>query len=113
MKNYLLFGIAIIAMSSCNRAELAQSNHDRDSLSSIVMEREAAINDFIASFNDVERNLDSVALRQHIIAVNSDKPGELKINQKARINAEIASINYLMDQNRHNKLLLSKDNKRN
>ena len=100
MKNYLFIAAAIVLLSSCNHAELDQSNRAKDSLTSVVNERDASINEFIASFNDMERNLDSVAIRQHIIAVNSDKPGELKPNQKARINDEIAAINNLMDQNR-------------
>jgi uncharacterized coiled-coil protein SlyX len=48
----------------------------------------------------VERNLDSVAVKQRIITANADKAGELKPNQKARINDQIASINSLMDENR-------------
>jgi uncharacterized coiled-coil protein SlyX len=100
MKNFLLIAIAAFIMSSCNRAELDQLKHDNDSLTTVVNERELSINDFITSFNEVESNLDSVAAKQQIIAVNSESPGELKATQKSRINAEIASINNLMDQNR-------------
>src|ERR1041385_4569075 len=100
MKNYLLIATTILLMTACNRKELADSNHDKDSLAAIVSEREAALNEFISSFNDVERNLDSVAAKEHIISVNTDKQGELKQNQKDRINSEIAAINSLMDQNR-------------
>lgn len=100
MKKYVFIAATALVMSACNQNELTESNRQKDSLMSVVNERDSFINDFISSFNDVERNLDSVAVRQHIIAVNSDKPGELKPTQKARINAEIASINSLMDQNR-------------
>ncbi len=100
MKKYVFIAATALVMSACNQNELTESNRQKDSLMSVVNERDSFINDFISSFNDVERNLDSVAVRQHIIAVNSDKSGELKPNQKARINAEIASINSLMDQNR-------------
>lgn len=100
MKKYVFIAATALVISACNQNELTESNRQKDSLMSVVNERDSFINDFISSFNDVERNLDSVAARQHIIAVNSDKAGELKPTQKARINAEIASINNLMDQNR-------------
>lgn len=100
MKIYLFIAVAILSMTACNRKELEDSNRTKDSLAAVVSERETALNEFISSFNDVERNLDSVAAKQHIIAVNTDKPGELKGNQKDRINNEIAAINDLMEQNR-------------
>lgn len=100
MKKLIYFGIASLFMSACNQAELAESNQQRDSLMSVVNERDASINDFVAAFNDVEQNLDSVAVRQHLITMSADKPGELKSNQRARINEEILAINSLMDENR-------------
>ena len=100
MKKYVFIAATALVISACNQNELTESNRQKDSLMSVINERDSFINDFISSFNDVERNLDSVAARQHIIAVNSDRAGELKPTQKARINAEIASINNLMDQNR-------------
>jgi hypothetical protein len=100
MKKYLFVAAAALLMSACNQKELADSKQENDSLMSIVNERDAAINEFIASFNEVEANLDSVAVRQHLITVSTDQKGELKPNQKARINAEIAAINDLMEQNR-------------
>jgi DNA repair exonuclease SbcCD ATPase subunit len=104
MKNYLflpiLMSTAVLLVASCNRAELDQSKHSNDSLLSVVSDREAALNEFISSFNEVEQNLDSVAARQHIITVHTDQKGELKQDQKDRINAQIAAINTLMDENR-------------
>ncbi len=100
MKNYFIVAFAALMLSSCNRKELSDSRQTNDSLTAVVTEREAALNEFISSFNEVERNLDSVAAKQHIIALNKDKPGEFKPDQKARINKEIAAINSLMDQNR-------------
>lgn len=100
MKNYLLVAGVALLMTACNQKEVDRANHTNDSLLSIVNERDASITEFIASFNEVETNLDSVAVRQHIIAVSTEQKGELKPNQKARINSEIAAINTLMEQNR-------------
>lgn len=100
MKTYLFIISAALLLSACNQQELADSNRQRDSLGAIVNEREASLNEFISAFNDVERNLDSVAMKQNIIAKNTEKGGELKSSQKERINNEIAAINMLMDDNR-------------
>ena len=104
MKNYfltpLVIGISALLFSACNQAELDKGKHDNDSLASVVNERDASINDFIIAFNEVESNLDSVAVQQHLVSENADQKGELKPNQKARINSEIAAINDLMEQNR-------------
>src|SRR6187551_3099002 len=104
MKKYLFLSIltafAAVFVTSCNQKELDKSNQDKDSLLVVVSEREAALNEFISSFNEVEQNLDSVAARQHIITVNTDQKGELKQDQKDRINSQIAAINNLMDENR-------------
>lgn len=100
MKNYLLIAAVTLIVSACNQKELADSNRVKDSLMFVVNERDSSLNEFISSFNDMERNLDSVTVKQHIIIENSEKPGELKATQKSRINAEIKAINNLMDQNR-------------
>ncbi len=100
MKKYFFIASVAIIMSACNQKELAESNNQRDSLLAIVNERESTINEYISSFNEVERNLDSVTVKQQIISLNSSNKGELKSSQKARINSEIAAINELMDQNR-------------
>src|SRR3954463_15183358 len=100
MKYYFLIAATALVMTSCNRKELADSNHANDSLAAVVNEREATLNEFINSFNEVEANLDSVAAKQHIIVQNADNHTEMKPTQKTRINEEIASINALMEQNR-------------
>jgi hypothetical protein len=107
MKNYLIIAASALVLQSCNqgeidksRAELKESNKENDSLKVLASEHETSINDFMSYFNDVERNLDSVTMKQNIIQLNSDKEIALKRNQKERINEEINGINNLMDVNR-------------
>src|SRR5436190_10669924 len=96
--------IAAIAMSfaACNnhQAEIDQVNRQKDSLASIINERDSSLNDFLSSFNEIEKNLDSIARKQSAIHVNVDKQGELNKTAKERINDNIASINQLMNENR-------------
>lgn len=100
MKYYTFIAGAAILLTACNRQELADSNRERDSLLTVLTQREAVLTEFISSFNEVESNLDSVAARQHLIRQHAGETGELKSDQKTRINDEIAAINNLMDENR-------------
>jgi septal ring factor EnvC (AmiA/AmiB activator) len=106
MKNIFLIAAITLLISACNqerdnlRVELAGANRNIDSLNKIANERESTINEFITSFNEVESNLDSVAVKQKIISLNTDKHTELKPDQKDRINSEIMAINNLMTENR-------------
>lgn len=99
----LIFVVAIAAtIASCNNNQevIDQANRTRDSLSSIINERDSSLNDFLTSFNEIEKNLDSIARKQASINVNVDKQGELNKSTKERINDNIATINLLMNENR-------------
>ncbi len=99
----LIFAIAtmvIIAGCDNRQAEIDSAKRSSDSLASIITERDNSINEFVASFTEIESNLDSVARKQSAISVNVEKQGELKATARERINQNIAAINDLMDQNR-------------
>lgn len=104
MKMFFIIPVAIGAVllltPACNRAELEQAKHERDSLRTVASIRDSMINDFIISFNEVESNLDSVAVKQHLITSTVASGREFQTNQKMRINAEIEAINNLMEANR-------------
>jgi predicted RNase H-like nuclease (RuvC/YqgF family) len=69
--------------------------------------KDSAINSFVQSFNEIEENLREVELKQNVI-VKSTADGELKKQSKERINASIAAINVLMEENRTKIAELSK-----
>lgn len=101
MKKIILMAAVILSMTACNTNGIDNSDIKNDSLLSIIEERDSALLNFIASFNEIESNLDSVAAKQKIIFLHSDRiKGELNANKKMRINAEIEAINILMDKNR-------------
>lgn len=102
MKKLIYVAAIAIAFTSCDnrQAEIDQANRQKDSLASIISERDSSLNDFLTSFNEIERNLDSIARKQSSINVNIDKQGELKKSTKDRINDNIAAINEMMNQNR-------------
>lgn len=98
----------LAAFSACNQDEIARNKTEKDSLLTVIRtkesemkQQETSINDFISSFNEVERNLDSVSSRQQILYLHADKArGDVKSSQKERINSQIAAINNLMESNR-------------
>ncbi len=117
MKNYILIAAtALLSVTACSpggeTAEQKRAREVQDSLVAIINDKETSVNDFIAAFNEVERNLDSVSVRQNVILMHSDNMGDTRFNQKVRINSEIKAINGLMDQNRKKLAELSKKLKR-
>ena len=100
MKNYILIASAsLVMMVSCkNPLTDEKVIAQRDSLMSVIDERENSVNDFINSFNEVEQNLDLVSSKQNIIVNNSFRD-DIKATQKDRINKEIKAINELMERN--------------
>ncbi len=94
----IIAAASLVLMTGCkNPQEDETVVRQRDSLMSVIDERESSVNDFINSFNEIEHDLDVVTSKQHIIMKNSDK--EIKANQKDRINEEIKVINELMESN--------------
>lgn len=107
----LIFASAIaLTIIACNnrQAEVDQANRTKDSLASIINERDSSLNDFLTSFNQIENNLDSIARKQNAINVNVDNQGELKKTTKDRINDNILAINQLMNENREKIAQLTK-----
>lgn len=115
MKNYILIAAtALVSLTACSpegeTAEQKRAREVQDSLVAIINDKETSVNDFISAFDEVERNLDSVSIKQNVILMHSD--GDMKLTQKVRINREIKAINDLMDQNRKKLAELSKKLKR-
>jgi myosin heavy subunit len=100
MKNYILISSASLLMMVGCKNPMADERvvQQRDSLLSVIDERDNSVDEFINSFNEVESNLNTVASKQSIILSNS-KNGDLRASQKERINSEIQAINELMEQN--------------
>jgi septal ring factor EnvC (AmiA/AmiB activator) len=69
------------------------------------------IDEFVASMNDIETNLNSISEKQASINISASNP-EMTRSQKERINDEIAAINELMKTNRDKMADLQKKLKR-
>jgi DNA repair exonuclease SbcCD ATPase subunit len=123
MKYLIPAALSLVLISSCSRKENEVANSTetfpgKDSLIQLTNERDASLNELIETFNEIERNLDSVAVKQHIIYASTEQKGkDLKRDQKNKIISEIQSINSLMNENAELvaslKRKLSKSNKKN
>ena len=100
MKKYLAVAVSVLLAACTNQTEISNVNLQRDSLIAVINQRDSSLNDFMNSFVEVEHNLDSVAVKQNLISSNVSNMGEFKQTAKDRINAEIAAINKLMNENR-------------
>lgn len=105
MKHLILIAAVLFTVSSCNDLKLSdedltRANNQRDSLYQLAKDHQGSIDSFLTSFNEIERNLNDITKKQHAIYFTTDKAGkEFRIDQKERINAEIAEINRLMKEN--------------
>lgn len=119
MKKYLiLFGISVLF--ACNNAEkkeialadslahvntnMSQNLKEKDSL---LNNKEAAMTEFISSFNEIQENLNQIKAKEKIISTSS-KGVEFKKSNKDQINSDIQLIYDLLSKNKQRVASLSK-----
>jgi len=102
MKKHLLL-LLIPVFFACGRqakkeAENLQSQ--KDSLMTQALQKDETINDFIAAINDIQSTLDTIKMKENIIALSTDRGGELKVSAKNQIKSDIHTIYALMLKNK-------------
>jgi chromosome segregation ATPase len=65
-----------------------------------TMQKDEAINEFIATVNDIQGSLDTIKMKENIINLSTNKNGELKLSAKDQIKTDITSIYILMEKNK-------------
>jgi hypothetical protein len=99
----LPFVLVILIISSCQKykKEIEKLNTSKDSIQSVVNQRNDKIIQYVASFNDIQSNLDSIKRIQKVLNVNLSTPGgEVDQNQKDKIIEDINLINNLLNENK-------------
>ncbi len=102
MKKYLIL-LLIPVLFACGRAakkEAEAMKAKNDSLMSQTMQKDEAINEFIATVNDIQGSLDTIKMKENIINLSTNKSGELKMSAKDQIKTDITSIYMLMEKNK-------------
>jgi len=75
-------------------------SHDNSNLKGELTEREAALQDFVNGFNDIQSNLDEIKAKEKIVT-NVSKDGDVK-SKEDQIKSDIQAIYDLMAKNRAN-----------
>jgi hypothetical protein len=101
MKKYLFLSSVMILLLTvgCNEKKIARLQSQQDSLVAVSKEKEASLGDFVAAFNEIQANLDSIKNKEMVID-KSAKFGEVKGSRKAQIQSDIAYIYSLQVKNR-------------
>lgn len=103
MKKFIPLSFAIcILFTACEnfKTQYESAIKKADSLTVEADLKDSSINSFIASLNEIETNLDTIARKQDIIGQAGSVSGESQADQKARINNNIFAINDLLERNR-------------
>jgi len=97
----LIFPI-ILGICGCesHKAELAQAAKDKDSLMAVVSSKDAVVNDFLGSFNEIQDNLLAITQKENMVASDAAAGSEVNKPTKDKIKDQIAMINTLMDKNK-------------
>ena len=102
MKKYLIL-LLIPALFACGRAakkEAEAMKAKNDSLMAQTMQKDEAINEFIATVNDIQGTLDTIKMKENVINLSTNKSGELKLSAKDQIKSDITSIYNMMEKNK-------------
>jgi uncharacterized coiled-coil protein SlyX len=104
MKN-LIFALVIPVMmlgAGCTQqnAEVAMLKAKNDSLVSLTVAKDAMVQDFVNTFNDIQSNLDSIKMKEKIISKTASGGSETRTLSKEQINSDINQIYKLQQDNR-------------
>jgi uncharacterized protein YoxC len=102
MKKYLIL-LLIPLMFACGRSAKKEAEALKlrnDSLMAQTMQKDEAINEFIATVNDIQGTLDTIKMKENIISLSTEKSGELKLSAREQIKNDITTIYGLMVKNK-------------
>jgi myosin heavy subunit len=94
----LLIPVLILA-SGCNQKKIDRLKAQNDSLRAVGTDKDSNIAEFVATFNEIESNLDSIKQVERVID-KSTKAGEVKGSRKEQIKSDISYIYDLLQKNR-------------
>jgi chromosome segregation ATPase len=101
MKVLVIFLIIPLMLVACGSGEnVDQIKAERDSLVQIAETKDATINDFMRSYNQIESNLETIKQKENIISVQAHGDVELDPSAKDKINDDILAIYELMNKNK-------------
>jgi uncharacterized coiled-coil protein SlyX len=98
----LLLGLGVLAYSLHNRDhnnQLAVMENQRISFTDQLTQRDSMLNNWLATFDEIEGNIKMIKEKEKIITVNSSN-AEVTKDRRHQILEDIQNINGLIDQNK-------------
>jgi len=96
----ILFIIPVFFFACSSNTDADSLQAKIDSLEQISSTKDASINDFMKSYNEIEANLETIKEKERIISVKAHGDIELDENAKDKINDDILAIYELMKTNK-------------
>ena len=96
---YVLLIPVLLLASGCSQKKIDRLQAQNDSLRAVGGDKDSNISEFVATFNDIEANLDSIKKAELVIDKNA-KAGEVKGSRKEQIKSDIKYIYDLQQKNR-------------
>jgi hypothetical protein len=101
MKQIVLLSIITVLFFSCGGSTDADKLQATiDSLNEQSTKKDASINDFMKSYNEIEANLETIKEKERIISLKAHGDVELDQSSKDKINDDILAIYELMKTNK-------------
>lgn len=98
----VLLGLGLLGWSMYKKdhnTQLALMEDQRVSFTRQLTERDSTLNDWLTSFDEIEKNLSMIKEKEKLITVNS-AGSEVSADKRNQIMEDIRSINTLLDENR-------------
>ena len=102
----LMLSIGSLTFTNCNNHE-KEANPLADSLNAVngnlngqLNEKEAALQEFITAFNEIQENLNTIKEKEKIVTTNTSTKGDVK-SKEGQIKEDIQSIYDLMAKNKN------------
>lgn len=103
MKKFLIAGLCVFALASCNvknSDEYKRLQAEKDSIATANEQNMNEMNDMLALMNDIEDNFDEIRKTENYLAVQSKEKGSLSQNKKQEIRSNIEMVNEIIKKNK-------------
>ncbi|MCU0362719.1 MAG: hypothetical protein MUE32_05120, partial [Bacteroidales bacterium] len=97
---FIIAGIVLYSMYSRDKKEqIAMMEDQKTAYTEMLSARDSAINEWVTTFDQIERDLRTIKEKEKLIATSSADP-EFSKDRKEQILKDIAYINALLEQNK-------------
>ncbi len=100
MRKYLAILLFASMAVACNQEEMNKLNQQKEELAQESTAKDSTINDLMATFNEIQDNLDEIKRRENLVDINTDNDAERSLGKTEKINRDIQRINQLLLENK-------------